>query len=300
MRRRTPAGYAGGPGEFPFLLTVFENLAMNALFKNLLFLHGYVGPGGLPERAPDSPVSAPRSPAVVELRDYTLHPGQRDVLVDLFEREFIETQEALGMHVLAHFRDLDDPDRFVWVRGFADMAHRGQALPAFYRHGEAWRRHRDAANATMRDSDNVLLLREAWPGSGFAPDTGRPAIGATPSNACIAVVTYAFAQPVDAAMCAFFRDAVQPLAATLGARPLATFATEYAANNFPALPVREGEHVVVAISAFDDTSAHANFAYAVATDARWQRDVTAFLRQRSIAPPQVRRLQPCARSAVQG
>src|SRR5262245_21549620 len=32
--------------------------------------------------------------AVVELRRYTLHPGQRDVLIALFEREFVEPLEA--------------------------------------------------------------------------------------------------------------------------------------------------------------------------------------------------------------
>src|SRR5512143_3890578 len=35
--------------------------------------------------------------AVVELRDYTLHPGRRDELIALFEGEFIEAQEAAGM-----------------------------------------------------------------------------------------------------------------------------------------------------------------------------------------------------------
>src|SRR5207248_9892330 len=37
---------------------------------------------------------------IVELRQYTLHPGKRDVLIDLFEREFIETQEAVGSKVI--------------------------------------------------------------------------------------------------------------------------------------------------------------------------------------------------------
>src|SRR3546814_14914788 len=37
---------------------------------------------------------------VVELRQYTLHPGQRDVLIELFEREFIESQEATGIRVI--------------------------------------------------------------------------------------------------------------------------------------------------------------------------------------------------------
>jgi len=268
---------------------------MNLLFKDLLSLHGYLDVAAL-----DAP-TARTSPRVIELRDYTLHPGQRDVLIELFEREFIESQEALGMQVPAHFRDHDVPDRFVWFRGFADMAARGEALPAFYRHGEAWRTHRNAANATMRDSDNVLLLREAWAGSGFAPLPVRPAVDAAPAPAaCIVVVTYAFAEPVDAALGGFFRDTVLPLATELGARPLATFASEYAANNFPALPVRAGEHVIVSVNAFADAAAHANFAYAIATDARWQREVAAFLRPRSIAPPQVRRLTPCTRSTVRG
>ncbi|MBW8303388.1 MAG: NIPSNAP family protein, partial [Brevundimonas sp.] len=58
---------------------------------------------------------------IVELRQYTLHPGQRDVLIDLFEREFVEGQESVGMTLIGQFRDLDNPGRFVWLRGFADM-----------------------------------------------------------------------------------------------------------------------------------------------------------------------------------
>ena len=69
--------------------------------------------------------------AIVELRQYTLHPQQREVLIDLFDREFVETQEAQGMRVLGQFRDLDRPDRFVWLRGFADMPACHRAWRAF-------------------------------------------------------------------------------------------------------------------------------------------------------------------------
>ncbi len=76
-------------------------------------------------------MSAVRYP-VVELRQYTLRPGQRDVLIDLFDREGVESQEAAGMAIVGQFRDLDDPDRFVWIRGFASMPSRapgaGQVL----------------------------------------------------------------------------------------------------------------------------------------------------------------------------
>src|SRR5512140_3609405 len=115
---------------------------------------------------------------IVELRQYTLHPGKRDVLIDLFDREFVESQEALGMKIIGQFRDLDNPDRFVWLRGFRDMPSRAQALKDFYG-GPVWKAHREAANATMIDSDNVLLLHPANPTSGFEfRNKERPRVGA--------------------------------------------------------------------------------------------------------------------------
>ncbi|HLZ56405.1 MAG TPA: NIPSNAP family protein, partial [Ktedonosporobacter sp.] len=134
---------------------------------------------------------------IVELRQYTLHPGKRDVLIDLFEREFIESQEAVGMRLIGQFRNLDDPDTFVWLRGFPDMAARGEALPAFY-YGPAWKEHREAANATMVDSDNVLLLRPARPSSAFSLDvSSRPPRDhkEVPEGLVVATI-YSFDSPV--------------------------------------------------------------------------------------------------------
>ena len=103
---------------------------------------------------------------VIELRQYTLEPGTRDGFVERFEREFLDTQEAVGIHVLGTFVDLDDPDRFVWFRGFATLEERGTSLAAFYG-GPAWAEWGDAANADMIDSDDVLMLR---------PRPGKPAM----------------------------------------------------------------------------------------------------------------------------
>ena len=46
---------------------------------------------------------------IFELRQYTLHPGQRDILVDVFDDNFVEGQEATGMRIIGQYRDLDDP-----------------------------------------------------------------------------------------------------------------------------------------------------------------------------------------------
>jgi len=55
---------------------------------------------------------------IVELRQYTLHPGARDELIELFDRESVESQEMLGIKVIGQFRTPDDPNRFIWLRGF--------------------------------------------------------------------------------------------------------------------------------------------------------------------------------------
>src|SRR5947209_641204 len=188
---------------------------------------------------------------IVELRQYTLHRGKRDVLIDLFDREFVESQEALGMRIIGQFRDLDNPDRFVWLRGFPDMAARAQALQAFYG-GSVWKEHRDVANATMIDSDNVLLLRPARANSGFQLRTSvRPAQGASkaPEGLVVATIYYLNA-PVSVAFVDFFERDLKSALTETGVPVLAYFVTENSANNFPALPVREGEHVFVWFSRF--------------------------------------------------
>ncbi|MFI6498632.1 NIPSNAP family protein [Nonomuraea typhae] len=95
---------------------------------------------------------------IYELRRYTLRPGTRDALIELFEREFVETQEEVGIELVAQFREPAAPDAFVWIRAFPDMDARQRSLTAFYT-GPAWKAHRDAARATMIDTDDVLLLR---------------------------------------------------------------------------------------------------------------------------------------------
>lgn len=237
---------------------------------------------------------------IAELRDYTLHPGQRDVLIDVFERHFIESQEEVGMGVLAHFSDLDRPDRFVWFRGYPSMAARGDSLPAFYLHGEAWRTHRDTANATMIDSDNVLLLREAWPGAGLDGTGMRPPVGAAAEKPMrVLVTTYSFATPTDASRSDLLRERVLPAAHAAGARVLAAYATEYADNNFPALPVREGEHVFVWVAAFADADAYGRYRIALRDSIQW-RDAQAELAWRLSKPAEERRLVPAARSRALG
>jgi hypothetical protein len=197
--------------------------------------------------------------AVVEFRQYTCHPGQRDALIALFDREFVESQEALGARILGQFRDLDRPERFVWVRAFPDMDTRLRQLTAFYS-GSVWKAHREAANATIVDSDNVLLLRPARAGSGFAGAGARPPVGATEPPAARWLVAIARVEPAaEAAWLARFEREVAPAWGRDGAVIAARFVTEPGPNNYPRLPVREGEHVAVWFARFADDKALERF-----------------------------------------
>jgi hypothetical protein len=128
---------------------------------------------------------------VVELRQYTLRSEQRDVLIDFVRPGVPGNQEAVGMQVLGQFRDLDAPDRFVWLRGFPDMPARAGSLGAFYG-GPVWKANGRAANATMIDSDDVLLLRPVAQAQCWAfpePPDARPTIGGScPTSVVLATL----------------------------------------------------------------------------------------------------------------
>ena len=190
---------------------------------------------------------------VIELRQYTLRPGRRDELIDLFEREFIDSQEAAGMTLIGQFRDLDDPDRFVWLRAFPDMEARRRALEAFYG-GPVWQAHREAANATMVDSDDVLLLRPLGIEPRFHPGGRAPAGAVGPGPGRILAGVHVLTGPDDPLPERFQRTGAPGLRAA-GAVQVCALTTEAAANSFPHLPVREGERVLVWLAVFTHPAA---------------------------------------------
>lgn len=246
------------------------------------------------------PVAAARCP-VMELRQYTLHPGARNTLIELFDREFIESQEAVGMSVIGQFRDLDNPDRFVWLRGFTDMPSRAQALAAFYG-GPVWRAHRDVANATMIDSDNVLLLQPVTITDNYLSDsTGRSQRDELEASEDLVVITLWYCTvPAVEGFAVFFARQLAPLLAECGGPVVASFATEYSTNTFPALPVREGEHVLASIARFADHTAYARHVAALMHSSPWQAASDDAQTHYLMRPPETLRLTPTSRSLLRG
>lgn len=236
--------------------------------------------------------------AVVEFRQYRLEPGQRDAFVALFDREFVDSQEALGMRLVGQFRDLDDPNRFVWIRAFEDMAPRPGRLGALYG-GPVWKAHGRAANGMMRNSENVLLLKPARAGSGFAPAaTPRAPAGAAPARADLIVATihYLWDEPGQG-FAELFERRMRPELEAAGLPVIAALVPERAANNFPALPVREGEDVFVWFTRAKSPTAHAAALKRLKARPGY-RALQSALKDAQDRAPQVLRLLPTPRSEL--
>lgn len=235
---------------------------------------------------------------VVELRQYTLHPGRRDALIDVFDRHFVESQEETGMKIIGQFRDLDRPDHFVWMRGFDDMEARRRSLEAFY-NGPVWAKHKDAANATMIDSDDVLLLKPAWPESGFdlagarRPSPDDKAADSRSEPILVAAIHHILPGK-EQEFAALYRHEAMPLAA---GRLIAAFISEHAENTFPHLPVRADDNVFVVLRTFDTVGEHAASTARLAAAPEWAA-FTANAGKLEFRPAETLRLIPTSRSLL--
>ena len=224
---------------------------------------------------------------MIELRQYTLKPGQRDVLIDIFERHLIEAQEAAGASIIGQFRDLDAPDRFVWLRGFRDMPSRKLALEAFYG-SKVWARHRAAVNDILLDHENVLLLRPARPGSGFEVDRRYDRVRGG-RESLVAATICPFDAHTPSHLLRFVEKELPSKLTEVGATVLATLVTEPGENNYPRLAIREGESVLVLFARFPDRESHRLHVVELKLWPEWR-----------IAAPwsQVLRLSPSSRSRL--
>jgi hypothetical protein len=237
--------------------------------------------------------SATHADTIVELRQYTLHGGKRDTLINMFEESFQQPLNDDGVHVIGTFRDLDDPDRFVWLRGFRDMASRPAALSSFY-YGPIWKAKRSEANATILDSDNVLLLKPAGPDSGFQSSS----VNTADKDEIIGANIYYLGNVDAQAFVKFFDEVMVPHLTALGAKPIARFVSEESPNNFPALPVRERDRVFVWFARWPNVEAEKAFVTRFHASSGWRDAAPEALLPALMRKPERLRLAPNAKSEL--
>jgi hypothetical protein len=233
------------------------------------------------------------SEPVLELRQYKIFAGKREQMIEVFEGKLLEPQEDVGMRLLGQFRDLDDPNRFTWMREFSSMEARARALTEFYT-GPVWKAHRGEANPLLEDNDNVLLLRPAAPELALSPPANaRPRLGAQPASAelIVATIYYLWKDPAEG-FTRFFQTRLVPELARAGMPVLGAYVTESTPNNFPALPVRQHEKVFVWFTRASDASGYDKARTNV------NASLGAELAEYQERPAQVLRLSPTSRSLL--
>jgi hypothetical protein len=189
------------------------------------------------------------------------------------------------------FRDRDNPDQFVWMRGFASMRARREALTAFYG-GPVWQVHGAAANATMIDSDDVLLLRPTDPvHAPLPPMVPRHARTAAPGGEWVLITTYLHDPDEDLEKW-LARDVHPVIEAALGTR-VGTWRTEPEPNTYPALPVRTDHAFVWTATFVDEAAAMAGMAR-LETSSEWEAIVPVLASH--VHNLEVVQLQPTTRS----
>lgn len=100
---------------------------------------------------------------IVEVRTYRVKPGHRDEFIRFFEAQAIPAMQSYGIRVYGPLQDIENPNKFVWLRGFPSLEERDQMKAAFYG-GKVWTDEQEALATPMLYSWDFTLC-ETSPGA---------------------------------------------------------------------------------------------------------------------------------------
>ena len=102
---------------------------------------------------------------IVEVRSYRIKPGHRKEFIEFFETRSIPALRSHGMQILGPLLDLENPNKFVFLRSFPSLEERERMKNAFYE-GELWKNELESIAMPMLESYDVILC-ETSPGCVF-------------------------------------------------------------------------------------------------------------------------------------
>lgn len=174
------------------------------------------------------------------------------------------------------------------------MQSRPRRLESFYS-CPGWKANRDMVNEILVDYDNVLLLRNAWSNSGFQiADSPRTDSSGTP---LVTADIHHLRPGATDEFTVFFKTRLESFLKRAGAANLAALVTETAANNYPRLPVRDGESVFVSFHIFESLASYDSHLKSLDRATAWPAVRTEMVRWHA-KPPQTLRLAPTSRSKL--
>jgi hypothetical protein len=99
---------------------------------------------------------------IVEVRTYRIKSGRRQEFIELFETRAVPAQRSLGIQIIGPLLDLENPNRFIFLRSFPSLEERDRMKEAFYE-GPLWKEELEAIAMPMLESYDVTLC-ETSPG----------------------------------------------------------------------------------------------------------------------------------------
>jgi hypothetical protein len=100
-----------------------------------------------------------------ELRQYRLHPGQRDNWVRFMEEVIIPFQTEKGMEIVGSFVSPEEDDLYVWIRRFENDAEKDRLYQEVYQ-SDHWKTNIAPKIPEMMDRERMKVTRiEATPAS---------------------------------------------------------------------------------------------------------------------------------------
>lgn len=110
---------------------------------------------------------------IVEVRSYRIKPGHREEFIRLFETRAIPALRSHGMKILGPLIDLENPNKFVWLRGFPSLEERERMKDAFYG-GELWKNELERLAMPLLESYDVILCETS---AGYVSDGPMAEVG---------------------------------------------------------------------------------------------------------------------------
>jgi hypothetical protein len=103
---------------------------------------------------------------IVEVRSYRIKPGHRAEFIQFFEKRCVPALRSHGMRVVGPFLDLENPNKFVWLRMFPSLEERERMKSDFYE-GEIWKNELESIAMPLLESYDVILCEAS---SGYVFD----------------------------------------------------------------------------------------------------------------------------------
>jgi hypothetical protein len=102
---------------------------------------------------------------IVEVRSYRIKPGKRDEFIKFFETRSVPALREYGMKIVGPLLDVENPNKFVFLRSFPSLEERERMKDAFYS-SEIWTNELESIAMPLLESYDVILC-EASPGCVF-------------------------------------------------------------------------------------------------------------------------------------